>query len=51
MRGSIAVPIFDGDRPVGVLGVAQASEREFAPAETRLLIEAGRLVARWSEGR
>jgi GAF domain-containing protein len=45
MEGAIVVPVFDGDRVIGALGVANRNEREFTPQETELLIEFGRRIA------
>lgn len=46
MRGSICVPMKDGDRLVGVLGVAVAREREYTDAEAAWLSEAGSILAK-----
>ncbi len=46
LRGSIVVPILRGDEAVGALGVANQAERSFSPAETQLLLEVGRHIAR-----
>ncbi len=51
MGGSIAVPILSGERAIGVLGVAQAGEREYSEREIALLLGAGRLLARDRDGR
>jgi L-methionine (R)-S-oxide reductase len=40
MEGAIVVPVFDGDRVVGALGVANRGERLFNDAEKAALIEA-----------
>jgi signal transduction protein with GAF and PtsI domain len=47
LRGSIVVPILDGARAVGALGIANREERIFAPAEVDLLLSAGRVLAGW----
>jgi len=47
MEGAIVVPVFDGARVIGALGIASRSERTFSDAEKAILIAAGRaLVAR-----
>ncbi|MBM3774521.1 MAG: GAF domain-containing protein [Acidobacteria bacterium] len=43
--GAVAVPILDGERAVGALGIGQRGERVFSEAECALLIEAGRAIA------
>lgn len=45
MAGSIVVPIFDGQKVVGALGIANRSERTFDETEIAQLIEAGRQIA------
>jgi L-methionine (R)-S-oxide reductase len=45
MEGAIVVPIFDGTRVVGALGIANQNERTFSDAEKDALIEAGRALA------
>jgi L-methionine (R)-S-oxide reductase len=45
MEGAIVVPMFDGARVVGALGVANRSERVFSEEEKAVLIEAGRALA------
>ena len=45
LAGSIVVPIFDGEKVVGALGVANRSERTFTDAEIAALLEEGRKVA------
>ena len=50
MRGSICVPMKDGGRLVGVLGVAVAREREFTADEARWLTAAGTALAAALEG-
>ena len=45
MEGAIVVPIFDGEKPVGALGIANRAIRTFSADETALLIEAGRAIA------
>jgi L-methionine (R)-S-oxide reductase len=47
MEGAIVVPVFDGTRVVGALGIANRSERIFSEEEKSTLIAAGRaLLAR-----
>jgi L-methionine (R)-S-oxide reductase len=47
MEGAIVVPVFDGARVVGALGVASRGERTFNEEEKNTLIAAGRaLLAR-----
>jgi L-methionine (R)-S-oxide reductase len=45
MEGAIVVPVFDGARVVGALGVANRGERLFNDEEKATLIEAGRALA------
>jgi len=45
LQGSIVVPILDGERPVGALGVGSREERTFDADEIALLLEAGRRLA------
>jgi L-methionine (R)-S-oxide reductase len=45
MEGAIVVPIFDGQKAVGALGIANRTTRTFTPEETALLMEAGRAIA------
>lgn len=45
VKGSICVPLLDGDKAVGALGVATVREREFTAAETAELLEIGRILA------
>jgi L-methionine (R)-S-oxide reductase len=47
MGGAIVVPVFDGARVIGALGVANRSERIFSQEEKAALIEAGRALASW----
>jgi L-methionine (R)-S-oxide reductase len=44
MEGAIVVPVFDGERVVGALGVANRGERIFSDEEKRALIAAGRAL-------
>ena len=44
MKGSIALPMFDGDRLCGVLGIAKPQEYEFSGQEIDLLMKAGRAI-------
>jgi L-methionine (R)-S-oxide reductase len=47
MEGAVVVPVFDGERVVGALGIANRGERTFSDAEKKALIAAGRaMVAR-----
>ena len=46
LRGSIVVPVFQGEVAVGALGVGNVEEREFSDEEIALLIEVGRRIAR-----
>src|ERR1700683_3935578 len=47
MEGAIVVPVFDGQRVVGALGIANRGERTFSDEEKGALIAAGRaLVSR-----
>ena len=45
MEGAIVVPVFDGARVIGALGVANRSERIFSDEEKAALVEAGRALA------
>jgi L-methionine (R)-S-oxide reductase len=45
MEGAIVVPVFDGARVVGALGIANRGERLFSEQEKAALIEAGRALA------
>jgi L-methionine (R)-S-oxide reductase len=45
LRGAVAVPIFDGERAVGALGIGNQAERTFSDEESRLLIAVGRRIA------
>jgi L-methionine (R)-S-oxide reductase len=45
MAGAIVVPVFDGARVVGALGIANRGERLFSEAEKAALIDAGRAIA------
>lgn len=46
LQGSIVVPMFRGDQAVGALGIANRRERTFTEAETALLVEVGRILAK-----
>ncbi len=46
LEGAIVVPIFDGERPVGALGIANRRERTFTDEEQRELIAVGRALVR-----
>ncbi len=45
LAGSICVPIWHGEDPVGTLGVGNQGERTFTEEETSLLLEIGRTLA------
>ena len=45
MEGAIVVPVFDGARVIGALGIANRSERTFSQDEKDALIAAGRALA------
>lgn len=45
MEGAIVVPVFDGTRVVGALGIANRGERTFTEMEKGNLIAAGRAFA------
>lgn len=45
LKGAIVVPILDGGRPVGALGIGNVAERTFTPDEIDRLLEAGREFA------
>lgn len=45
MEGAIVVPILDGERATGALGVANRTARTFTEAEIALLLEIGRRFA------
>ncbi len=46
MEGAIVVPVFDGARVIGALGIANRSERTFSQDEKDALIAAGRALVR-----
>ncbi len=46
MEGSLAAPMLDGDRLVGVLGVAKPVAYDFTEAEQARLLEVGACIAR-----
>jgi GAF domain-containing protein len=46
LKGSLVVPLLLGDEVRGTLGIGNLEEREFTPAETELLLAAGRVLAR-----
>jgi L-methionine (R)-S-oxide reductase len=46
LQGSIVVPMLRGDVAVGALGVANRQERTFTDAETALLVEVGKVLAK-----
>lgn len=45
LAGSVVVPIFDGDRVIGALGIANRAERTFSEVEIETLVAAGRELA------
>jgi L-methionine (R)-S-oxide reductase len=45
MEGAIVVPVFDGARVTGALGIANRGQRIFSDAEKAALIAAGRALA------
>jgi len=45
MEGALVVPVFQGEKAVGALGIANRAARTFSAEETALLIEAGRMIA------
>ena len=45
MEGAVVVPIFDGVKAAGALGIANRSARMFSNEETALLIEVGRAIS------
>jgi signal transduction protein with GAF and PtsI domain len=45
MEGAIVVPVFEGARVIGALGIANRAERTFSDAEKAALIAAGRALA------
>jgi L-methionine (R)-S-oxide reductase len=45
MEGAIVVPVFDGARVIGALGIANRGERLFSEEEKSALIAAGRALA------
>lgn len=47
LQGSVVVPMLRGEEAVGALGVATRRERTFTSAEEQLLLEIGRVLARY----
>ncbi|MBI3682931.1 MAG: GAF domain-containing protein [Acidobacteria bacterium] len=45
MEGAIVVPVMDGRRAAGALGIANRDERTFTQEEIELLLEVGRRLA------
>jgi L-methionine (R)-S-oxide reductase len=45
MEGAIVVPVFNGGRVIGALGIANRAERLFSEEEKTALIAAGRALA------
>ncbi|HET6204444.1 MAG TPA: GAF domain-containing protein [Planctomycetota bacterium] len=50
LRGTLCVPMLDGEELVGTLGVGCEEEREFTPAEAAELLAAGSRIARAVRG-
>ncbi len=50
MEGAIVVPVLEGDKAIGALGIANRSERTFTTEETELLMEVGRRIAAAAAG-
>jgi L-methionine (R)-S-oxide reductase len=48
LEGAIALPMLQGDRVAGVLGVANRAARTFSAWETEQLLEIGRTLARFA---
>ncbi len=46
MEGSIACPMLDGDKVVGVIGVAKPVPYEFTKAESELRLAVGKTLAK-----
>jgi signal transduction protein with GAF and PtsI domain len=47
LQGSVVVPLLRGDDAIGALGVATRRERTFTGDEEQLLLEIGRVLARY----
>ncbi len=47
LQGSVVVPLLHGDNAIGALGVATRRERTFTGEEEELLLEIGRVLARY----
>jgi L-methionine (R)-S-oxide reductase len=45
--GALCVPIRDGDKTVGTIGIGTIRQHEYTPDETRELEEIGRLIGRF----
>lgn len=45
--GALCVPLRDGDKTVGTIGIGTIRQHEFTPDETRELEEIGRLIGRF----
>ena len=43
--GSLCVPMLEGDKPVGALGIASLGERTFTDAEVSELLDIGKALA------
>ena len=46
LKGTVCVPMLDGERLAGTLGVGCEEERAFTPAEAADLLAAGTRIAR-----
>ena len=47
LQGSVVVPLLQGEEAIGALGVATRRERTFTGEEEQLLLEIGRVLARY----
>jgi L-methionine (R)-S-oxide reductase len=47
MGGALCVPLRDGDKTVGTIGIGTIRQHEYTPDETRELEEIGRLIGRF----
>jgi GAF domain-containing protein len=45
LKGGVVVPVFDGERVVGALGIGNVAERTFTQAEVERLLACGREFA------
>jgi GAF domain-containing protein len=46
VQGALALPLLDGERAIGALGVATKEPRDFTREEIDRLLEIGRAIAR-----